>query len=52
MADQKEERQCKNPTCNCKVEKDAKYCSANCEGAGGVTQIDCDCGHPECEGDF
>jgi hypothetical protein len=52
MADDKEARTCKNPTCNCRVEDDARYCSANCEGAGDVTQIDCDCGHPECEGDF
>jgi hypothetical protein len=52
MADDKEARTCKNATCNCRVEDGAKYCSANCEGAGDTTQIDCDCGHPECEGDF
>lgn len=52
MAEEKGVKTCKNPTCNCRVSDDASYCSATCEGAGGMTQIDCDCGHSECQGDF
>ncbi len=42
---------CKNPPCGCAV-TDEKYCSAACEGAGDSVQIDCDCGHETCGGDF
>lgn len=52
MADEKDVKTCKNPTCNCKVSDDADYCSSICEGSGDTVVIDCDCGHPECEGDF
>ncbi|HEX8652732.1 MAG TPA: hypothetical protein VF708_18090 [Pyrinomonadaceae bacterium] len=52
MADDKERKKCKNPACSCPAADDGNYCSANCEGAGDITQIDCDCGHPECSGDF
>ncbi|HEX8746291.1 MAG TPA: hypothetical protein VF717_03770 [Pyrinomonadaceae bacterium] len=53
MADDREAKKCKNATCNCVLTEDgANYCSANCEGAGDITQIDCDCGHSECAGDF
>ncbi len=51
MADD-QEKQCKNPACTCPAQTDAKYCSAACEGAGNTVQIDCDCGHPECSGNF
>lgn len=49
MADEKET--CKNPVCGC-VPRDGKYCSASCEGTGDTIEIDCDCGHPECTGNF
>ena len=50
MADDQKD-QCKNPACSCAA-SDGKYCSAACEGAGDTVQIDCDCGHKECSGDF
>jgi hypothetical protein len=51
MADDEKET-CKNPVCGCAPPPDGKYCSASCEGAGKTIEIDCDCGHPECTGDF
>jgi hypothetical protein len=51
MADDKE-NQCKNPPCSCPATADGKYCSAACAGTGDVVQLDCDCGHPDCTGDF
>ena len=47
-----EENKCKNPACSCPAQPEGKYCSASCEGAGGTIEIDCDCGHPECSGNF
>ena len=52
MADDKEARTCDNAACNCPVPEDAKYCSASCEGGRGIVEIDCDCSHPECAGNF
>jgi len=49
MAD---EEKCRNPVCTCKPQPGGKYCSASCEGAGKTIEIDCDCGHPECAGNF
>ena len=43
---------CKNPPCTCPVEKGEKYCGAHCTGTGSTIQIDCDCGHDTCKGDF
>jgi len=51
MADEKEQ-QCKNPVCTCPPQPDGKYFSASCEGAGKTLELDCDCGHPDCAGNF
>lgn len=50
MAEEME--QCQNPVCGCKPLADGDYCSASCEGVGSTVEIDCDCGHPECDGNF
>ncbi len=50
MADENET--CKNAPCSCAATEDSKYCSAGCEGTGETIQLDCDCGHPECTGNF
>jgi hypothetical protein len=52
MADEKEQRTCKSETCSCPVPEGQKYCSASCEGKGGTIELDCDCGHPDCSGNF
>jgi hypothetical protein len=43
---------CKNAPCTCPVDKGEKYCSVHCDSTAGHTQIDCDCGHDTCGGDF
>lgn len=52
MADDQERKECKHPACSCPVPEGQNYCSSICEGSGDTTTIDCDCGHPECKGDF
>ncbi|HEY8411642.1 MAG TPA: hypothetical protein VIK76_09575 [Pyrinomonadaceae bacterium] len=52
MADDNGKNKCKNPPCTCPPQPDGKYCSASCEGAGKTIEIDCDCGHAECGGNF
>ncbi|HVF43471.1 MAG TPA: hypothetical protein VM936_10695 [Pyrinomonadaceae bacterium] len=44
--------QCKNAPCTCPVEKGEKFCSVHCQSTGNTIQIDCDCGHETCKGDF
>jgi hypothetical protein len=50
MADDK--NKCKNPSCTCQAQPGGKYCSAQCEGTGDTIELDCDCGHEECGGNF
>jgi len=51
MANEQEQQKCQNPVCSC-IPKEGKYCSASCEGKGALVEIDCDCSHPECAGNF
>jgi hypothetical protein len=50
MADEKET--CENPPCTCAPQPGGSCCSAQCEGKGDTIELDCDCGHPECGGNF
>jgi hypothetical protein len=50
MADDQENK-CKNAPCSC-PSSEGKYCSTSCEGKGDVVELDCECGHPECSGNF
>jgi hypothetical protein len=50
MAD--EDNKCQNAPCTCPAPSDGKYCSASCEGAGKTIELDCDCGHTDCGGNF
>jgi len=52
VAEDKEKNKCKNAACSCTVQEGQKYCSASCEGTGDTIEIDCDCSHPECKGNF
>ena len=52
MAEDEEGQTCKNDACSCTVPKGQKYCGASCEGSGSTIEIDCDCSHPECKGNF
>ena len=42
----------KNAPCTCPVDKGEKYCSVHCQSTPNTVQIDCDCGHGGCGGDF
>jgi hypothetical protein len=56
MADERDDRRdartCKNPPCGCPVPDGEKFCSVNCASTENTIQIDCDCGHEACGGDF
>ena len=52
MADDTDQNQCKNPSCTCPAQPGGKYCSASCEGSGSTIELDCDCGHEACGGNF
>ncbi len=52
MADDNDAEQCQNPVCTCPPQPGGKYCSASCEGSGSTIELDCDCGHEECTGNF
>ena len=52
MADDKDKKICKNPTCGCPATEGSKYCSTSCEGTGDTIELDCDCGHEDCSGNF
>lgn len=47
-----EENTCENPPCSCPRTEDNKFCSASCEGTGDTIELDCDCGHEACQGNF
>ena len=51
MADEDKDK-CQNAACSCPQPEDGKYCSASCEGTGKTIEIDCDCSHPACSGNF
>ena len=50
MADIKAQQQqeCAHPACNCKVPAGTKYCSDYCARAGAMTELHCNCMHPDC----
>lgn len=51
-ADNRGANTCKNAPCTCPVERGEKFCSVHCQSTENTIQIDCDCGHADCKGDF
>ena len=51
-ADNRGANTCKNSPCTCPVERGEKFCSVHCQSTEHNIQIDCDCGHDTCKGDF
>jgi hypothetical protein len=43
-------KKCANAACTCPAPEKSKYCSAHCEGIGDRSEINCLCGHPDCNG--
>jgi len=43
-----EPKKCAHSTCSCICTDGKKYCSQICEDSQGVTELKCDCKHPEC----
>ncbi len=41
-------KKCAHELCSCTVSGKDKYCSQSCEDNKGITQLTCDCKHPEC----
>ena len=45
------ERKCAHPACECVVAPKGpygKYCSEECKRAGQISELHCNCLHPEC----
>ena len=51
-SDARADNVCKNPPCSCPTDGGDKYCSVHCQSTQNTVQIDCDCGHQTCSGDF
>jgi hypothetical protein len=39
---------CGHPPCQCLVEAEQKFCSAECASARGASRVPCLCGHADC----
>lgn len=44
-------RKCKHAACNCMTTDGKDYCSDHCKDARKVTEIYCQCHHPQCSGE-
>jgi len=44
-------KQCAHPACSCTVPDGKTYCSESCELAKGLTELTCQCQHPQCRGE-
>lgn len=45
------DNKCAHPACECQVPKGGpfgKFCSEHCKHAGQITELRCNCQHPEC----
>jgi hypothetical protein len=43
---------CAHPACNCVAPEGKTYCSDYCETAKKLTELACQCDHPECQGEL
>jgi hypothetical protein len=43
---------CAHPACNCIPPEGKSYCSDSCESAKDLTELACQCQHPECQGEL
>jgi hypothetical protein len=43
---------CAHPSCSCQVPEKGefgKYCSEHCRDAADLSELRCECGHPQCK---
>jgi hypothetical protein len=43
---------CAHPACSCLALQGKSYCSDTCERAKDLTELTCQCQHPECRGEL
>jgi len=43
-----ESKKCAHPACQCPAPEGEDYCGTSCKDAGDMTEISCNCDHPEC----
>ena len=41
---------CAHPACNCVPSKGKEFCSEACRDAKSITELACQCQHPDCQG--
>jgi len=44
-----DEKKCEHPSCHCPAKEGSDFCGAYCEGLADTPEVQCACGHPECE---
>jgi hypothetical protein len=44
-------KKCKHDGCNCVPADGKPYCSDRCKDRKNVTELTCQCNHPECKGE-
>ena len=42
---------CDHPACSCIPNNGERYCSATCADAKTLTELACQCDHPQCRGE-
>lgn len=47
----KKAKTCKHAACSCTTQDGKDYCSDTCKDARKVTELTCQCNHPECRGE-
>lgn len=44
-------QKCSHPACSCTAPAGQSYCSTSCADAKSITELACQCGHPQCRGE-
>ena len=44
-------KKCKHPACNCMTTDGKDYCGDHCRDSRKMTELICQCNHPECKGE-
>jgi hypothetical protein len=44
-------KKCKHAACNCMTSDGKDYCGDRCKDSKNMTELTCQCNHPECKGE-